>query len=212
MPLPVEPMSNRLAPASADSPSLEKARFAMRLSLAVGVLMMFGKVTAFWVTHSAAIFSDAAESVVHLLAVVFAAFSLQPSARPAEAKFLFGYERISFFSAGFEGAMIILAAIALVVAAIHKMPNFACCWTISYRRVSYMIRDDPLNWRGCFNENASAERNSPPLSFRTIPSGLIVREQSVTCVGTWDAAPLRVAFRTSEVASLLPGLEPQVES
>ena len=104
----------------ADPPRLQQARFAMRLSLAVGVLMLVGKVTAFWVTHSAAIFSDAAESVVHLVAVAFAAFSLRLSAKPAEAKFLYGYERISFFSAGFEGAMIVLAAIAIVVAAIHK--------------------------------------------------------------------------------------------
>lgn len=92
----------------------------MRLSLAVGVLMLVGKATAFWMTHSAAIFSDAAESAVHLVAVAFAVFSLRLSAKPAEAKFLYGYERISFFSAGFEGAMIILAAIAIVLAAIHK--------------------------------------------------------------------------------------------
>jgi cation diffusion facilitator family transporter len=58
--------------------------------------------------------------VVHFVAVVFAALSLRLSAKPAEAKFLYGYERITFFSAGFEGAMIVLAAIAALVAAIHK--------------------------------------------------------------------------------------------
>lgn len=92
----------------------------MRLSLAVGVLMLLGKLTAYFVTHSAAIFSDAAESVVHVVAVVFAAFSLRLSTKPAESRFLYGYERITFFSAGFEGAMIILAAVAILVAAIHK--------------------------------------------------------------------------------------------
>jgi cation diffusion facilitator family transporter len=102
------------------SADLQEARFAMRLSLAVGLLMLVGKAAAYFVTHSAAIFSDAAESVVHVVAVVFAAFSLRLSSRPAEAKFLYGYDRIVFFSAGFEGAMIILAAIAILVAAIHK--------------------------------------------------------------------------------------------
>jgi cation diffusion facilitator family transporter len=92
----------------------------MCVSLAVGLLMVIGKVTAYFVTHSAAIFSDAAESVVHVVAVAFAAFSLRLSAKPAEAKFLYGYERITFFSAGFKGAMIVLAAIAIVAAAIHK--------------------------------------------------------------------------------------------
>ena len=95
-------------------------RFAMRLSLVVGVAMMAGKVAAYVLTGSAAILSDAAESVIHVVAVAFAAFSLWLSSRPANHKFLYGYERITFFSAGFEGAMIVLAAVAIIYAAIHK--------------------------------------------------------------------------------------------
>jgi cation diffusion facilitator family transporter len=95
-------------------------RFAMRLSLVVGVVMLAGKVTAYVVTGSTAILSDAAESVVHVIAVGFAAFALWLSTRPANQRFLYGYERITFFSAGFEGAMIIVAAIAILYAAIHK--------------------------------------------------------------------------------------------
>jgi len=63
-------------------------------------------------THSAAIFSDTAESVVHVIAVEFAWFSLRLSTRSASPQFLYGYERITFFSAGFEGTMIVVAAIA----------------------------------------------------------------------------------------------------
>ncbi len=95
-------------------------RLAMRLSLVFGAAMMVGKVAAYWLTGSAAILSDAAESVIHVVAVSFAVFSLWLSSRPANHKFLYGYERITFFSAGFEGAMIVLAAIAIVYAAIHK--------------------------------------------------------------------------------------------
>jgi cation diffusion facilitator family transporter len=87
-----------------------EAQFAMRLSLVVGVLMLAGKMSAYMLTSSSAIFSDAAESVVHVVAVGFAVFSLWLSTRPAVRKFQYGYERITFFSAGFEGAMIILAA------------------------------------------------------------------------------------------------------
>jgi hypothetical protein len=72
----------------------------MRLSLAVGLLMLVGKAPAYFMTHSAAIFSDAAESVVHVVAVVFAAFSLRLSSRPAEAKFLYGYDRIVYRPSG----------------------------------------------------------------------------------------------------------------
>jgi len=96
------------------------ARFAMRLSLIVGLLMLAGKTTAFYLTGSSAIFSDAAESVVHVVAVTFAVFSLWLSTRPAAPKFHYGYERITFFSAGFEGAMIILAAASIAVTAIQN--------------------------------------------------------------------------------------------
>ena len=106
------------------SPATERAlrdtRFAMRLSLVFGVLMLVGKSAAYFLTGSAAILSDAAESVIHVVAVAFAAFSLWLSTRPADDKFLYGYERITFFSAGFEGAMIILAAIAIIYSAVHK--------------------------------------------------------------------------------------------
>jgi cation diffusion facilitator family transporter len=100
--------------------AMRETRLAMRLSLVFGVLMLLGKTTAYFVTGSAAILSDAAESVIHVVAVAFAAFSLQLSTKPANQRFLYGYERITFFSAGFEGAMIILAAIAIIAAAIQK--------------------------------------------------------------------------------------------
>ena len=58
--------------------------------------------------------------VVHVVAVAFAAFSLRLSTKPAAPQFLYGYERITFFSAGFEGAMIIVAAIAILVESIGK--------------------------------------------------------------------------------------------
>ena len=99
---------------------MHDTRFAMRISLIVGVFMLVGKVAAYFMTHSAAIFSDAAESVVHVIAVGFAAFSLRLSTRPAAPQFLYGYERITFFSAGFEGAMIIVAGVAILVESIRK--------------------------------------------------------------------------------------------
>jgi len=92
----------------------------MRLSLIFGLVMLIGKTAAYFMTHSAAIFSDAAESVIHVIAVGFASFSLRLSTKPASDQFLYGYERITFFSAGFEGAMIIVAAIAILVESIRK--------------------------------------------------------------------------------------------
>ena len=103
-----------------DEGELRVARFAMRLSLIFGLAMLVGKTAAYFMPHSAAIFSDAAESVIHVIAVGFASFSLRLSTRPASSQFLYGYERITFFSAGFEGAMIVVAALAIFTESIRR--------------------------------------------------------------------------------------------
>ncbi len=107
-------------PAAGGRPEYNDAWFAMQLSLLFGLLMLAGKTTAYFLTGSSAILADAAESIVHVVAVGFAAFSLRLGAKPAAPNFLYGYERISFFSAGFEGAMIMLAAITIIVMAIRE--------------------------------------------------------------------------------------------
>jgi len=93
----------------------------MRLSLAVGFLMLATKVLAYWMTGSAAILSDAAESVVHVVAVSFAAYSLWLSRKPPDSSHLYGHDKIAFFSAGFEGAMIVFAAFYIVHVSIQRL-------------------------------------------------------------------------------------------
>ncbi|MBX7152113.1 cation diffusion facilitator family transporter [bacterium] len=97
-----------------------ETRIAMRWSLAIGFLMLTMKVYAYAITQSAAILSDAAESVVHVLAVSFAAYSLWLSSVPADKSHPYGHDRISFFSAGFEGAMIVMAALYIIYEAVMK--------------------------------------------------------------------------------------------
>jgi cation diffusion facilitator family transporter len=92
----------------------------MQASLTTGILMLAGKSYAYFLTGSAAILSDALESVIHVAAVAFAAFSFRLNARPPDKRFLYGYERISFFSAGLEGLLIILAGAVIVFAAVQK--------------------------------------------------------------------------------------------
>ena len=94
--------------------------FAMTLSLVIGLLMFVMKVSAYLLTGSAAILSDAAESVVHVAAVIFAAYSLKLSYKPADESHLYGHAKIAFFSAGFEGAMIMLAAVYIIFESVRK--------------------------------------------------------------------------------------------
>jgi cation diffusion facilitator family transporter len=91
---------------------------AMRLSVAAGLLMLGIKSAAYVWTGSSAIFSDAAESVVHVIAVGFAAYSLWLSWKPADEQHPYGHAKISFFSAGAEGALIVIAALFILYTAV----------------------------------------------------------------------------------------------
>jgi cation diffusion facilitator family transporter len=95
--------------------------FSMRLSFIVGLLMLLIKPYAYYITGSAAILSDAAESVIHVFAVGFAAYSMWLSLQPADENHPYGHDKISFFSAGFEGALIIIAALFIIYESIHKI-------------------------------------------------------------------------------------------
>lgn len=102
-------------------PARREQLFAIRLSLFTGLLMLAGKWYAYGITGSAAILSDAAESVVHIVAVGFAAFSLWLSYRPADPSHPYGHDKISYFSAGTEGVLIILAAAFILYEAVRKL-------------------------------------------------------------------------------------------
>lgn len=93
----------------------------MNLSLAAAVVLLGGKVTAAAATGSSAIYSDAAESVVHLLAVCFASWALRLAHKPADETHHFGHDKVSFLSAGFEGAMISAAALLIFYEAVKQM-------------------------------------------------------------------------------------------
>ncbi len=95
--------------------------FAIRLSLAFGFVMLAMKWYAYYLTGSTAILSDAAESVIHIIGVGFAVFSLWYSFQPADKGHTYGHQKINYFSAGFEGALIILAAIYIIYISIKRL-------------------------------------------------------------------------------------------
>jgi cation diffusion facilitator family transporter len=96
-------------------------RRAMNYSLATGVLMLVAKWIAFVMTGSSVIFSDAAESVVHIIAVWFAWYALGVVSRPPDEDHPYGHDKISFMSAGIEGGLICIAAIVIIVSAVNKL-------------------------------------------------------------------------------------------
>ena len=101
--------------------SYNEQKQMMNFSLAAAVLLLGAKVTAAVVTGSSAIYSDAAESVVHFLAVCFAVWALRLAHKPADETHHFGHDKVSFLSAGFEGAMISAAALLIFYEAMRQM-------------------------------------------------------------------------------------------
>ena len=93
----------------------------MNYSLAAAAMLLGAKVTAAALTGSSAIYSDAAESVVHFLAVCFAVWALRLAHKPADETHHFGHDKVAFLSAGFEGAMISAAALLIFYQAIRQM-------------------------------------------------------------------------------------------
>jgi cation diffusion facilitator family transporter len=99
-------------------------------SIVLGVVVLGLKALAWALTGSAALFSDAAESVVNVATAVMALLALRIAARPADAEHLYGHEKAEIFAAAVEGVMIVLAALlifdhawrALVAPALLTMP------------------------------------------------------------------------------------------
>jgi len=91
------------------------------ISLSIGIGMFIFKIGAYLLTGSAAIFSDAAESVVHVLATAMALFSIILSSKPADDSHPYGHGNIEFFSAGIEGLLILIAAIFIIYESIGSI-------------------------------------------------------------------------------------------
>jgi cation diffusion facilitator family transporter len=104
-----------------DTSAVRLKKKAALISLIIGFMMFAGKMGAYLLTHSAAVLSDALESVVHIIATSFAFYSLYISLKPPDKKYPYGYGKIEFFSAGFEGALIIIAAFSIIFYAIRDI-------------------------------------------------------------------------------------------
>ena len=99
--------------------SSQTIRFrAMILAISIGGLLMTVKFVAYFLTDSTAILSDALESIINVVASGFALYSIYVSNKPPDTSHPYGHGKIEYFSVGFEGALIILAAVAILYKAI----------------------------------------------------------------------------------------------
>jgi cation diffusion facilitator family transporter len=99
---------------------MELERFAW-LSVAAAIATIALKTLAWWLTGSVGLLSDALESLVNLAAALLALSMLRLAASPPDADYPYGLSKAEYFSAGIEGALIVVAAAGIVWTAIPRL-------------------------------------------------------------------------------------------
>jgi len=93
----------------------------LRASIVVAVVTIVLKGAAGYVTNSMGLISDAMESFVNLASATFALAMVTIAARPADEDHPYGHHKAEYFSSGFEGILIVGAAVAIMWVAVLRL-------------------------------------------------------------------------------------------
>ena len=96
-------------------------RLPILLSILAAVVTLIIKGAAYWYTGSVSLLSDAAESLVNLIASLTAMACLWYAAQPVDKTHTYGHEKIEYFSSGLEGVFILVAAAAIAWCAVQRL-------------------------------------------------------------------------------------------
>lgn len=96
-------------------------RYPILLSILAALVTLGLKGVAYWMTDSVSLMTEAAESLVNLVAALTALFCLWYSAQPVDATHTYGHEKIEFFSSGLEGILILAAAAGIAWYAVQRL-------------------------------------------------------------------------------------------
>lgn len=112
-----DPLANK-----AQNAAHQKLRLRMiMLSLMVSIVLMGAKFLTYYLTQSSAVLSDALESIINVAAGAFATLSVWMSAKPPDPDHPYGHGKIEYFSAGFEGALIMIAATGIFYTGVQHL-------------------------------------------------------------------------------------------
>jgi cation diffusion facilitator family transporter len=113
------------------------------LSVAAALATIGLKALAWWLTDSVALLSDALESLVNLAAALLALSMLRLAARAPDKEHPFGFSKAEYFSAGIEGALIVLAAAGILATALPRLaapqPIDAPAWGLALTTLASLI-------------------------------------------------------------------------
>ena len=95
------------------------------IALITGIVLMVAKFGAYLLTASNFVLTDAAESIVNVLASSFAYFSIYLAAQPRDQNHPYGHGKVEYFSVFIEGSLICIAGIAVIIKSVYSIiyPN-----------------------------------------------------------------------------------------
>lgn len=100
----------------------DKQKFAFQRNVAiVGVVLFLAKLVAWYLTNSDAIFSDAMESIVNIIAAFMGLYSLYLAAKPKDEDHPYGHGKVEFVTSGFEGTLIIFAGVMIILESVDSL-------------------------------------------------------------------------------------------
>lgn len=95
--------------------NLQPKKKAILIALCISILLMLAKFVAYLITHSNAILTDAAESIVNVLASSFAFYSIYLATIPKDTNHPYGHGKVEYFSAFLEGTLITIAGAIIII-------------------------------------------------------------------------------------------------
>jgi cation diffusion facilitator family transporter len=165
----------------------------LRASIVVAVLTIALKTLAWWITDSVGLLSDAMESLVNLASAVFALVMVTIAVRPADADHPYGHHKAEYFSSGFEGLLIIVAALGIIWAAVqrilHPQPLDQLGWGLTLSVLSSAV-NGALAWvmlqSGRRHRSIALEADARHLITDVWTSAGVVVGIGLVAISGWD--------------------------
>lgn len=106
------------------TPKQNRANFIFQRNVAIaGIILFLAKILAWKLTNSDAVFSDAMESIVNIIAAFMGLYSLHLANKPKDTEHPYGHGKVEFITSGVEGALIIFAGIMIIIQSVDSLYN-----------------------------------------------------------------------------------------
>jgi cation diffusion facilitator family transporter len=101
-------------------PSGQNLRVQKNIAI-ISIALFIIKITAWYITNSVAILTDALESIVNVIAGLIGVYSLYVSAKPKDTDHPYGHGKVEFISAAIEGTLITVAGVIIIFEAVNNL-------------------------------------------------------------------------------------------